>query len=75
MRNRKPIPAGPWLNFQSVTEMLRRQVRGNQSAWAKEHKISLGYVNDVINGRRLPGGKITKAMGLEKALLWRTPSR
>ncbi len=73
--NRPTTPCGPWMDIQSVTEMLRRRVRGNQSAWAKQHNISLPYVNDVLNGRRMPGDKITKAMGLEKALLWRTPSR
>lgn len=70
---RKHIPCGPWLDILEVTTMLRNQVNGNQAAWAKSHKISLGYVNDVINGRRLPGDKITQAMGLEKAMLWRTP--
>lgn len=67
--------AGPWMNINEVEKMLRRIVEGNQTAWAKRHKISLGYVNDVLNGRRSPGDKITQAMGLEKALLWRTPNK
>lgn len=67
--------AGPWLDILEVEKLLRRLVGENQAAWAKQHKISTGYVNDVLNGRRLPGDKITKAMGLEKALLWRTPNR
>lgn len=67
--------ASPWLDINGVTEMLRRLVNGNQTAWAKQNKISLGYVNDVLNRRRLPGDKITKAMGLEKVLMWRTPAK
>lgn len=69
------MPAGPWIDCLEVVKMLRRMVHGNQAAWAKRHKISLGYVNDVLNGRRLPGSKITHAMGLEKALLWRAPNK
>lgn len=66
--------AGPWLNIDQVAKLLRRQVRGNQAAWAKRHGISAAYVSDVLSGRRLPGDKITKAMGLEGALLWRLPA-
>jgi hypothetical protein len=69
------MPAGPWMDIFAVEKMLRRMVEGNQAAWAKRNKISLGYVNDVLNGRRLPGDKITQAMGLEKALLWRVPNK
>lgn len=29
--------------------------------WARANKISQPYVNQVLNGRRLPGKKITKA--------------
>jgi hypothetical protein len=72
---RKPRlkPAGPWLDMDGVAKRLRRAVKGNASAWAKAHDISPAYVSDVLQGRRLPGKKITKALGLEKALLWRTP--
>lgn len=69
------ISAGPWLDIIKVTALLRKQVKGNQSAWARQHGISAAYVADVLSGRRLPGDKITNAMGLEKALLWRTPYR
>lgn len=75
MRNRATMPAGPWLDIEGVVARLRRAVRGNQSAWAAQHGISAAYVSDVLNGRRVPGDKITRALGLEKALLWRRPSR
>ena len=76
MRNRDTIPAGGWLDIFAVTKRLQKQVTaaGGQKAWADKHKISAAYVCDVLQGRRLPGDKITVAMGLEKALLWRTPS-
>lgn len=76
MRYRTTIPHGPWLEWPDVQKRLRKSVNaaGGQSAWAKKHEISIAYVSDVMRGRRLPGDKITKALGLEKALLWRTPS-
>lgn len=75
--SRDTIPAGPWLDWDGVVARLRKQVNaaGGQSAWAAKHDISPQYVCDVLQSRRLPGDKITKAMGLEKALLWRTPHR
>ena len=73
---RATIAAGPWLGIEEVRQRLQKQVNaaGGQTAWAKRHGVSLAYVNDVLNSRRLPGDKITQAMGLEGALLWRTPA-
>ena len=74
---RATIPHGNWLSLEEVRQRLQNQVNaaGGQTAWAKRHGVSLAYVNDVLKSRRLPGNKITKSMGLEGALLWRTPSR
>lgn len=74
---RSTIPAGPWIDWGGVVARLQRSCNaaGGQSAWATKHDISAAYVNDVLKGRRLPGDKITKALGLEKALLWRTPAQ
>lgn len=76
-RSRPTIQAGHWLNWNDVRTRLRKSVNasGGQKAWAEKHDISPQYVCDVLMGRRLPGDKITKALGLEKALLWRTPYR
>lgn len=76
-RHRDTIAPGPWLDWDAVVLRLRSSCNaaGGQSAWAAKHKISAAYVNDVLKRRRLPGDKITKALGLEGALLWRTPSR
>lgn len=38
---------------------------GSQNAWAKKHGISQSYVNDVLQGRKNPGGLILDALGLE----------
>lgn len=77
MRDRETIPAGPWLDINGVVARLRKSANavGGQAAWAAKHDISAAYVNDVLHSRRLPGDKITRALGLEKALLWRRPSR
>lgn len=60
-----------WLDINAVSRLLLKEVAGDQRAWARKHGISPQYVSDVLNGRRLPGDKITRALGLEKALLWR----
>lgn len=75
-RTRDTIPPGPWLGWDKVIKRLQKSVNvaGGQSTWAAKHGISAAYVNDVLHSRRLPGDKITRALGLEKALLWRTPS-
>lgn len=73
---RSTVAPGPWLDWNGVVARLQKSVNasGGQAAWAAKHEISAAYVNDVLHSRRLPGDKITKALGLEKALLWRTPS-
>lgn len=76
-RNRETIAPGPWLDINDVVARLQKSVNasGGQTAWAAKHDMSVAYVNDVLRSRRLPGDKITKALGLEKALLWRTPAQ
>lgn len=75
-RSRDTIPAGPWIDWDGVVLRLRKSCNaaGGQKAWADKHDISPAYVNDVLKHRKPPGEKITKALGLEGALLWRTPS-
>ncbi len=72
-KKRRLKPAGRWLDINGVRRLLKRAVKNDTYGWAKTNNISQPYVNQVLNGRRLPGKKITKALGLEKALLWRTP--
>ncbi len=39
---------------------------GSQSAFARNHSMSIAYVNDVLHRRREPGPAILAALGLEK---------
>jgi hypothetical protein len=71
----KLIEPGPWIGLDDVVALLKKRCGNDQRAWAKQHGMSQQYVNDVLRFRRLPGDKITQALGLEKALLWRTPAR
>jgi hypothetical protein len=44
---------------------------GSQAAWARAHKLSGPYVNDVINGRREPGQAILDALKIERVTGYR----
>ena len=77
MRSRKTIAAGPWLNCEQVRLRLQKSVNaaGGPGAWARRHETTTQHVIDVLEHRIIPGDRVTSALGLEKALLWRTPSR
>lgn len=68
---------GPWLNWNGVIRLLKREAKaaGGISQWAKERGVNYEYARMVAVGKRVPGPAIVKALGLEKALLWRRPSR
>lgn len=61
----------------SPVELLRAAVdkAGTQTAFAKKHGISIAYVNDVLQGRRAPGDKILKALGLESQLTYKKATK
>lgn len=44
---------------------------GQAKLYAKHIGVSPQYLNDVLRGRREPGKKILKALGLEKVILYR----
>lgn len=73
----KPTPTGPWFGEHIAIKCLRRacDAAGGQNAWARRHHISRGHVSHVLAGRKTPGTKLTKALGLEMATMWRWPSR
>ena len=50
----------------TIVEALTKAVNaaGTQTAFAKQHGVSLAYVNDVLQGRRKAGKKILTALGL-----------
>lgn len=49
-----------------VIAMLEQEIKkaGSQAAWADNNHISRQYVSDVVNGRRSPGLKVFRALGL-----------
>lgn len=47
------------------------EAAGSQAAWARAHKVSSPYVNDVINGRREPGRAILDALKIERVVAYR----
>ena len=57
----------------AIPQKLRQSAnqRGSQRALAKELGVSEAYLSDVINGRRDPGRKILKALGLERVVAYR----
>lgn len=77
MRDRDTIPPGPWLDIDGVMRRLQKSVNaaGGQREWGRKHGISPSYINKVLKGHKIPRDKITRALGLEAALLWRTPAR
>ena len=60
----------------TVPQKLRQwaKQRGSQRALARELGVSEAYLSDIINGRRDPGRKILKALGLERVVDYR-PAR
>ena len=56
-----------------VRDRLNKAIErsGGQRAFAKQHSISVSYVNDVLRGRREPAGKILTALGLNRLVTYR----
>lgn len=52
-----------------VRIILREACRkaGTPATWADKHGVSQAYVSDTLNGRREPGPKILRALGLVSA--------
>lgn len=74
-RHQATVPPG-WLDIDSVVKQLQKSINdaGGQRAWGRMHGISPSYINKVLCGHKIPGDKITRALGLEGALLWRVPA-
>jgi len=54
-----------------VIETLKAEVaKSNQKTWAKAHRISPAYVNDVLNCRRAPGFIVLQALGFKALELY-----
>lgn len=61
------------LTEQDVLDRFRAAIdaAGSQAAFARQHGVSLQYVNDVIRGRRDIGQKILAVLGVERVVLYR----
>jgi hypothetical protein len=42
------------------------EAAGGQAAWAKAHRVSGAYVNDIIHGRCDPGSLVLGPLGLRQ---------
>jgi hypothetical protein len=53
--------------------MIRHAVEnaGGQRAFARNHNLSVSYVSDLVKRRRGIGAAISKALGIEKVVLWK----
>jgi hypothetical protein len=51
-----------------VLVLLRQacNAAGSQSAWAQQHGVSDAYVSAVLAGKKLPGPRILRGIGLRK---------
>jgi len=56
------------LNPSQALALIREHVAkaGSQTAFARQHGLSVAYVNDTVNGRRNPSKAILSAVGLSK---------
>ena len=63
------------LHVQDLLRLLRHEIDrvGGQSEWARQTGICRTYINKVLNGRKLPGPSICRALGLERAVFCDTP--
>jgi predicted amino acid racemase len=61
------------LTERDIKDRLRAAIlkAGSQAAFARQHNISLQYINDVMNGRRDIGQKILDALGIERVVTYR----
>ena len=54
-----------------VRNLLReRCATCSQKEFAEQHGVSLQYVHDVLNGRRMPGASMLNALGLRKRVIY-----
>lgn len=60
-----------YLTYEEVLSALQIEASLiGQKALAKKVNVSLGFMNDVLRGRRMPTDRITKIFGLRKIAVW-----
>lgn len=67
------------MDLEAVLRLLRQSCddAGSQTEWAHMKKISVAHVNNVLNGRRMPGNAVLTAMDLTRVMMYepRKPRR
>lgn len=65
------------LTEQEVKERLRSAIAesGSQRHFAKQHGLTVAYVNDVLHGRRALADRILAAIGIEREIVSRVTYR
>lgn len=66
----------PWMTAEEMIEMLRQACKdaGGQRAWASAHGLTVQWVNQVLHRKKLPGGVLPVALGLEPVVMYRRRS-
>ena len=61
------------LTEHDVMDLFRAAIdaAGSQAAFARQHHISLQYINDAMRGRREIGQKILAVLGVERVVSYR----
>lgn len=54
-----------------IQRVIDEKYNGLQALFAESNDISPAYVNDVLRGRKDPGGKILAAIGFEKVTTYK----
>ena len=68
------LAVGGLIESRDVVLLLTEMVAGDYASLreaARAWKMSAAYLSDVLNGKREPGPKILKVMGLEKRVVVR----
>jgi hypothetical protein len=62
------------ITYDGLLDYIKRLVeqKGSQTEVAKNLGISLGYLNDVLHKRKLPGTKLLKSLGCERKVIYKS---
>lgn len=60
------------MNEKEVRKLLLKKIRyaGSQTEFASQNKMSVTYVNDILHGRKGPGPRMLKALGLKSKIVY-----
>ena len=58
------------VNDEDMQKLLEAACGDNQRKWAKKHKFSPQYVNQVMNGKKPMSERMAKILGYKKVVDW-----